>query len=495
MKFEELNIDNLILKALYEENYSQPTPIQESAIPLILQGRDLLGCAQTGTGKTAAFAIPTLQILNRSEINNTHKKIRCLIITPTRELAVQIFENFSSYGKYMRLKSCVIFGGVSQKPQEADLKRGVDILIATPGRLNDLINQGFIDLGQVEILILDEADRMLDMGFINDVRKIIKRVPQKRQTLLFSATMPPAILSMANSLLTNPEKVEITPAATTVDAITQKLYYVDYDNKKNLLNHILKDKNIESALIFTRTKHGADKVVKQLEKINILALAIHGNKSQNARQNALSSFKNRELRVLVATDLAARGLDIDELSHVINYDLPNIPETYVHRIGRTGRAGLSGIAISFCDFDEKPFLKDIEKLIGKHIEEAQENPYPLVNNFPKEKTTQSRPPRQPSARKPAGAKNSDVRGKRPTGTGAKPSEARVKHSSFGGSPTATGEARGQRSGFGGAGAKPSEARGKRSSFGGAATKPNEARGQRPSSGNTYFKNNKRSTGK
>lgn len=416
MKFEQLNIDPLILKALYDENYSEPTPIQEDAIPIVLQGRDLLGCAQTGTGKTAAFAIPTLQILNRSEIPTQRRKIRALVITPTRELALQIYENFAGYGKYTRLKSCVIFGGVSQKPQEFELQKGVDILIATPGRLNDLFNQHIIDLSHVEIFILDEADRMLDMGFINDVKKIVKRIPQKRQTLLFSATMPPAIMSMANSLLTNPEKVEITPVSSTVDVIEQRLYFVDKDNKKNLLEHILKEKSFESVLIFTRTKHGADRVVKQLDKINIKSQAIHGDKSQNNRQNALNSFKNRDLRVLVATDLAARGIDIDELSLVINYELPNIPETYVHRIGRTGRAGLSGIAISFCDFDEKPFLKDIEKLIGKHIPEVTENPYPLMNNFPAIKTTQERKPRDPSqaqprqgSRRPGGARDTAVK--------------------------------------------------------------------------------------
>ncbi|MEG0019176.1 MAG: DEAD/DEAH box helicase [Oscillospiraceae bacterium] len=435
MKFEELNIDPLILKALYDENYSVPTPIQEDAIPLILQGRDILGCAQTGTGKTAAFAVPTLQLLNRNDVVNARKKIRALIITPTRELALQIYENFDAYGRYTKLKSCVIFGGVSQKPQEFELQKGVDILVATPGRLNDLINQGLLDLTHIEMFILDEADRMLDMGFINDVKKIIKRIPVKRQTLLFSATIPPAIDKMADTLLKNPAKVEVTPVSSTVDTIEQRLYFVDKDNKKNLLAHLLKDKTTQSVLVFTRTKHGADRVVKQLDKINIAAQAIHGDKSQNARQKALSSFKAGELRVLVATDLAARGIDIDELSMVINYELPNIPETYVHRIGRTGRAGLSGVAVSFCDFDEKPLLKDIEKLIGKAVPVIEDNPFPLVNNFPAVKTTQARPGRSiPQGAKPQGAAPKGERTQGERGQGGKPRVSKAQS----GKPTTPG---------------------------------------------------------
>jgi ATP-dependent RNA helicase RhlE len=391
MQFKELNILPDILKALEKEHYVVPTPIQEEAIPIILSGRDMLGCAQTGTGKTAAFAIPTLQLLSMEKVPRSEvRKIRALIVTPTRELAIQIYESFSTYGRYTKLKSCVIFGGVSQIPQEEKLKQGVDILVATPGRLIDLMNQKQIDLQHIKIFILDEADRMLDMGFINDVKKIIVKTPVNKQTLLFSATMPPDIAKLSNDLLKNPAKVEITPVSSTVDTIEQYLYYVDKNNKKNLLIHILKDKIITSALVFSRTKHGADYIVRQLLKENITAKAIHGDKSQGARQSALNDFKNKKLRVLVATDIAARGIDIEELSHVINYNLPEVPETYVHRIGRTGRAGLAGVAISFCDFDEKESLSNIEKLIGKQLIEIKDHPYPLINNFPAEKKTQPR---------------------------------------------------------------------------------------------------------
>ncbi len=391
MQFKKLNIIPEILRALEKENYEIPTPIQEKAIPIILSGKDLLGCAQTGTGKTAAFAIPTLQHLTEEKSTHKSKKnIRALIVTPTRELALQIYESFCSYGVYTKLKYGVIFGGVSQKPQEEVLKDGVDILIATPGRLNDLVNQKLLDLKHIQIFILDEADRMLDMGFIHDVKKIISIVPDKKQTLLFSATMPPDIEKLAHKILKKPEKVTITPVSSTVDTIQQYLYYVDKKNKKDLLVHILKDKSIESALIFSRTKHGADRIVRQLAKANITAQAIHGDKSQGARQTALKNFKDKSLRVLIATDIAARGIDIDELSHVINYDLPDAPETYVHRIGRTGRAGLRGVAISFCDFDEKVKLADIEKLIRKRLTVVEEHPYPLMDNFPAVKMTQPR---------------------------------------------------------------------------------------------------------
>ncbi len=402
MHFTELKVIPPILKALEKENYEIPTPIQEKAIPYILEGRDVLGCAQTGTGKTAAFAIPTLQLL--SEDRRSHPaehNIKALIVTPTRELALQIYESFCTYGKYTRLKYCVVFGGVSQKPQEEKLRQGVDVLVATPGRLNDLIGQGHVDLKNIKILILDEADRMLDMGFINDVKKIIAKTPSSRQTLLFSATMPADIAALSSTILKNPAKVEITPVSSTVDTIEQFLYYVDKANKKDLLLHILKDTSIESVLVFTRTKHGADRIVKQLSKEKVTAQAIHGDKSQGARQNALSNFKSKKLRVLIATDIAARGIDIDELSHVINYDLPNVPETYVHRIGRTGRAGLNGVAISFCDFDEKPLLADIELLIGKRLKEIVEHPYPLMNNFPAVKNTQPRREPVKAANKPA----------------------------------------------------------------------------------------------
>ncbi len=379
MQFKELNIMPSILRALNKENYIEPTPIQEKAIPPILNGRDLLGCAQTGTGKTAAFAIPTLQLLSQKKVaTNVQRKILALILTPTRELALQIYESFRTYGQFTNLRYGVIFGGVPQKPQEMTLRSGVDILVATPGRLNDLIHQNLVNLKHVEIFTLDEADRMLDMGFINDVKKIIAKIPAKKQTLFFSATMPQEISKMSSSILIDPVKIAITPISSTVDIVEQNIYFVDKGNKKNLLLHILQDKAIVSALIFSRTKHGADKIVRELTNVNISAQAIHGNKSQNNRQIALNNFQKKKLRVLVATDIAARGIDIDELSHVINYDLPNVPETYVHRIGRTGRAGLSGTAISFCDYDEIPFLKDIEKLTGKHISEVKENPYPML---------------------------------------------------------------------------------------------------------------------
>jgi ATP-dependent RNA helicase RhlE len=366
--FSDLQIIEPILYALKEEGYSSPTPIQEKAIPFILSGKDLLGCAQTGTGKTAAFAIPVLQLLSKPHAYKIGEKpIRALILTPTRELAIQIEESFRAYGKQLRLKHLVIFGGVSQVPQTNALEKGTDILVATPGRLIDLINQGYINLKDVEIFVLDEADRMLDMGFVHDVKRIITKLPQKRQTLFFSATMPDEIKSLANAILFNPEKVEVTPISSTADTINQSLFFVDKSNKKLLLAKLLQDQNIKSALIFTRNKHGADKVVKDLLKIGIGAEAIHGNKSQNARQRALSNFKNGTIRILVATDIAARGIDVDELTHVINYELPNVPETYVHRIGRTGRAGLSGVAFSFCEAEELPYLKDIQNLIGKKI--------------------------------------------------------------------------------------------------------------------------------
>jgi len=378
MSFENLNLIEPILRALKTEGYTTPTPIQEQSIPIILQHKDLLGCAQTGTGKTAAFAIPILQLLYKDRLQHKEQKtIKALILTPTRELAIQIAESFAAYGKHTGLKHLVIFGGVSQNPQVDALRRGVDILVATPGRLLDLMNQKYVHLDHIKMLVLDEADRMLDMGFVNDVKKVIAKVPAKRQTLFFSATMPNEIQNLANTILTRPEKVEVTPVSSTAETIQQELYYVDKGDKKALLNHILKDKDIKTALVFTRTKHGADKVVKDLVKVGITAEAIHGNKSQNARQRALTNFKNRTTRVLIATDIAARGIDIDELTHVINYELPNIPETYVHRIGRTGRAGASGIALSFCDAEEIDFLKDIHKLIAKQIPVNEAHPYPM----------------------------------------------------------------------------------------------------------------------
>ena len=372
MTFENLKLIEPILRALQEEGYSTPTPIQEKSIPILLRGKDLLGCAQTGTGKTAAFSIPILQKLYKTD---NRQGIKALILTPTRELAIQIGESFEAYGKYTGLRHAVIFGGVGQKPQTDELKRGIQILIATPGRLQDLVNQGFINLKTLDFFVLDEADRMLDMGFIHDIRRILKLLPPHRQTLFFSATMPPEIEKLANSMLTEPEKVEVTPVSSTVDTISQSVYFVEKKEKKDLLLYLLKNPAIESVLIFTRTKYGADKLARILNKAGIGAEAIHGNKSQNARQRALTGFKSHTLRVLIATDIAARGIDVDQLSHVINYELPNIPETYVHRIGRTGRAGHDGIAISFCESEELPYLKDIQKLIGKTIPVVKEHPF------------------------------------------------------------------------------------------------------------------------
>lgn len=386
MIIDNLNLIDPIKKALKSEGYTKLTPIQEKAIPSLLEGNDLLGCAQTGTGKTAAFAIPILQNLYYEEKSTQEgRQIKALIVAPTRELAIQIGESFRAYGANLNLKTSVIFGGVSQHPQIRDLARGVDILVATPGRLLDLKKQGFISLKQVKYFVLDEADMMLDMGMITDVRKIIKYLPKERQTICFSATMPAEIAKLSNTILKNPVKIEVTPVASTVDIIKQEVYFVDKSNKVKLLVYILKDKTVETALVFSRTKHGADKIVKSLAKQGLSAQAIHGNKSQNARQLALSNFKERKTRILVATDIAARGLDINELSHVINFDLPEVPETYVHRIGRTGRAGLGGIAISFCDDEEKQLLKDIQKLIAKTIPENTDNPFDLTGTIIKAK--------------------------------------------------------------------------------------------------------------
>jgi ATP-dependent RNA helicase RhlE len=382
MQFESLNIIEPILRSLKEEGYTTPTPIQSQAIPIVLKGTDLLGCAQTGTGKTAAFAIPILQLLDANKVNEKKKKIRSLIVTPTRELAIQIAESFKNYGRHTSLTNTVIFGGVNQHSQVQTLQRGVDILIATPGRLLDLMNQGYVSLRDIEIFVLDEADRMLDMGFIHDVKKIIAALPQKRQSLFFSATMPPEIVKLSSTILHHPSKVEVTPVSSTADTIKQFIYFVDKGNKNALLVELLKDKAVKTALVFTRTKHVADKVVKVLTKNQIKAEAIHGNKGQNARQRALTNFKAQTTRVLVATDIAARGIDVDDLQYVVNYEIPNVPETYVHRIGRTGRAGAKGTAFSFCDAEEKAYLRDIEKLIAKKIPVVEEHAFPLVDHNP-----------------------------------------------------------------------------------------------------------------
>lgn len=406
MSFENLNLIEPILSALKSEGYTQPTPIQAKAIPIVLSGQDLLGCAQTGTGKTAAFAIPIIQKLHLMQTEDrSNRKIQALIVTPTRELAIQIGESIAAYGKNTKLRHTVIFGGVPQNAQVNALRNGIDILIATPGRLLDLVAQGFIRLGDIKIFVLDEADRMLDMGFVHDVKKLIKLIPTKRQSLFFSATMPDSIMMLASTILTDPEKVEVTPVSSTAETIQQAVYFVDQGRKYELLVHLLKDPKIITALVFTRTKHGADKVVKMLTRFNIKAEAIHGNKSQNARQKALSNFKDHTTRVLVATDIAARGIDIDDLAFVVNFEIPNISETYVHRIGRTGRAGASGKAVSFCDVEERMYLRDIQKLISMQIPVETDHPFPAENHVPdaspKAKPQQQRSRSQSSYSRPA----------------------------------------------------------------------------------------------
>ncbi len=379
MSFEHLGLIEPILKALKLKGYEQPTSIQQQSIPLILERKDILGCAQTGTGKTAAFAIPILQLLYGDHHSDPAPKrtIKALVLTPTRELAIQVEQSFADYGRFTGLRHLVVFGGVSQEPQVAALRKGIDILIATPGRLLDLFNQHLVSLRDVEFLVLDEADRMLDMGFVHDVKRIIQKVPPQRQTLFFSATMPPEINKLSASILKHPAHVEASPVSSTAELVEQSMYFVDKANKRDLLIHLLNDRErqIESVLVFTRTKHGADRVTKDLNRAGISAEAIHGNKSQSARQRALTNFKTKRTRVLVATDIAARGIDIKELAHVINYELPNIPETYVHRIGRTGRAGSSGLAFSFCDHEERAFLKDIHRLLDGAIPVVHDHPF------------------------------------------------------------------------------------------------------------------------
>jgi len=383
MLFEDLSLSKSIQKAVFELGYIEATPIQEQAIPIVLSGKDIIGCAQTGTGKTAAFAIPIIHQLHRIVGSSKKaKQIRALVVTPTRELAVQIGQNFDAYSKYTNINQLTIFGGVSQNPQVDSLKSGIDVLIATPGRLLDLHKQGFIDLDHLHTLVLDEADQMLDMGFVNDVKKIVKLTPKNRQTLLFSATMPIAIRELAEMFLQDPAKVSVSPVSSTAENVEQRVYFVEKTEKRNLLYHLIKNENLSDVLIFSRTKHGADNVVKALRKNNIAAEAIHGDKSQNARQRVLEAFKNKEVGVLVATDIAARGIDIDQLPFVINFDLPNIPETYVHRIGRTGRAGNGGIAISFCGKDEHPYWKDIMKLIKVDVKTVSDHPYPWHSGSP-----------------------------------------------------------------------------------------------------------------
>lgn len=367
MLFKELNIIEPILKTIREIGYEKPTEIQEKSIPTILQGRDVLGCAQTGTGKTAAFAIPILQNLINDKEKSNYRDIKTLVIAPTRELAIQIEESFRVYSKYLNIKTTSIFGGVNQTSQVRKINSGVDVLVATPGRLLDLVNQKHVNLKSVKYFVIDEADRMLDMGMVNDVKRIIQNLPKERQNLLFSATIAKEVMSLVNSILKNPIKIQVQPISSTVEVISQGVYYVSKNNKKSLLLDLLKNRSIKSAIVFSRTKHGANKIAKDLERAGIKSDAIHGNKTQRQRQSALSNFKDGNIRVLVATDIAARGIDIDELSHVINYDLPDMAETYVHRIGRTGRAGASGVAITFCEEAERTMVRSIEKVIGKCI--------------------------------------------------------------------------------------------------------------------------------
>ncbi len=410
MTFTDLHIIEPILKALRAEGYTHPTPIQEQSIPILLRGKDLLGAAQTGTGKTAAFAVPILQhIYLDKQQNNSGRKIKALIVTPTRELAIQIADSFTAYGKFTGIKNTVIFGGVKQGKQTDALRQGVDVLVATPGRLLDLMQQGFIKLRDIEYFVLDEADRMLDMGFIHDIRKIIAKLPTRRQSLFFSATMPPDIVSLSRKILGNPEKVSVRPEQTTAEKVDQAIYFVSKKAKPKLLIHLLQTEAIDSVLVFSRTKHGANKVVKLLAKAGITADAIHGNKSQGARQLALTNFKSGDLKVLIATDIAARGIDVDQLSHVVNYDLPNIPETYVHRIGRTGRAGASGIALSFCDAEEKAYLKDIQKLIAQKIPVIEEHPFLNMgeDDLPEPATKQNKPQQRKRPTNPAKSGKND----------------------------------------------------------------------------------------
>ena len=383
MQFNEMNLLPGLVDALKDKGYDIPTPIQEKAIPILLNEKDIFGCAQTGTGKTAAFALPVLQLLSKKEIQKGHKKnIRALILAPTRELAIQIHENMLALGKFLPHSQTLIFGGVSQVAQVASLKKGTDILIATPGRLLDLMNQGHIRLDKIEYFVLDEADRMLDMGFINDIRKIIAKLPAKKQSLFFSATVSPEIMSLANSFLVSPEKISVTPPSSASKLIEQSVYFVEKEKKRELLKFLIVEEKIDHALVFTRTKRGADRVAKDLNKNGIPSDSIHGDKSQNARERALKGFKNRKIKILVATDIASRGIDVAGLSHVINYEIPEQAEVYVHRIGRTGRAGIEGTAFSLCTEDEKDYWKDINKLLKKPIRAVEEHPYstPSTNN-------------------------------------------------------------------------------------------------------------------
>lgn len=438
--FADLQLMEPLLRALNDSGYTTPTPIQLAAIPSLLEGKDLLGCAQTGTGKTAAFALPLLQNLSIWPKRPLPKSPRVLILSPTRELAIQIEESFRVYGKYLKVKSAVVFGGVGQGAQVKSMAQGVDVLVATPGRLMDLIQQRFIQLSEVEVFVLDEADRMLDMGFIHDIRKVLALLPKKRQNLFFSATMPADIEKLASTMLQNPVRVEVTPVSSTVEIIEQSLMYVDKSQKRDLLQHVLKDKALSRVIVFTRTKHGANRVVEVLEKNRIPSAAIHGNKSQNARQKALDQFKAGQIRVLVATDIAARGIDVDNISHVINFEIPNIPESYVHRIGRTARAGTQGMAVSFCDAEEKAFIRVIEKTISKKIPVFRDHPF-------HSDAVENGPTLSPGKAKTAieGRSGSNFRGRRSGGGGGNSRFGSRSGSSSGGGKSGGG-GRGPRSG-------------------------------------------------
>ncbi|WP_437900631.1 DEAD/DEAH box helicase [Sorangium sp. So ce124] len=440
MQFADLKLIEPLLRAIEAEGYSAPTPIQQQAIPPILEGNDLLGCAQTGTGKTAAFALPILQRLAQSG-GPKQGGLRVLVLTPTRELAAQVAESFTTYGKNLGLRTAVVFGGVGQRPQMEALRRGVDVLVATPGRLLDLCSQGIAPFGRLDTLVLDEADRMLDMGFIHDIRRVLAMLPERRQTLLFSATMPPDILKLANSILRSPVRVEVARIATTAENIDQRVVFVERGDKRAMLEHVLKDPALRRAIVFTRTKHGANRVVQQLSRARIEAVAIHGNKSQGARERALASFKQGTTSVLVATDIAARGIDIDDISHVINYDLPNIPESYVHRIGRTARAGASGVALSFCDSEERAYLADIERLIQKRLPLLADPGVPVFQIDPRP-ASQSHGQARPQAQgRPQGQGRPHPHGQaRPQGQGRPQGQARPQGQ---GRPHPQGQARPQ----------------------------------------------------
>jgi ATP-dependent RNA helicase RhlE len=425
MTFDTLGLAAPLVRAVADAGYSTPTPIQLKAIPHVLAGRDVLGCAQTGTGKTAAFALPILHLLSGAA---GPSKVRCLVVTPTRELALQIEESFRDYGRHTRLRHAVIFGGVGQDKQVAALRRGVDILVATPGRLLDLMSQRLVSLGEVSILVLDEADRMLDMGFIHDVKRIIAAVPKQRQTLFFSATMPQEIRALVNSILTDPVRVDVAPVTATADKVSQRVFHVDKGNKRALLVHVLSSPEVSRAIVFARTKSGANRVAKHLVAERIAAEVIHGNKSQNARERALGAFKSGQTRVLVATDIAARGIDVDEISHVVNFELPNVPETYVHRIGRTARAGASGMALSFCDHEERPFLRDIERTIRQQIPVEDGHPFPQGRTPVAEAASEERRPRgggQRGGARPGGAGRTGPRSRQGGGGGRGPRPAQA----------------------------------------------------------------------